>query len=68
MLDKLLQLLFIELVNKLLIVDRDLLLLEAHVLCGIFMMRDCVQMLLLNRLVLQHLLGRPRLLATVAFF
>ena len=56
-LNKLLQLLFVELVNKLFIVDGDLLLFEAHVFCGIFKMRNCVKLLLLDWLVLQHLLG-----------
>lgn len=56
-LNKLLQLLLIELVNKLFIVDGDLLLLEAHVFCGIFRMRNCVKLLLLDWLILQHLLG-----------
>ena len=56
-LNKLLQLLFVELVNKLFIVDGDLLLFEAHVFCGIFKLRNCVKLLLLDWLVLQHLLG-----------
>jgi hypothetical protein len=56
-LNKLLQLLLIELVNKLFIVDGDLLLLEAHVFCGIFKMRNRVKLLLLDWLILQHLLG-----------
>jgi hypothetical protein len=67
LLNQLLQLLFVELVNKLLVEDWHLLLLEAHIfLLDPVKVSDGVQLLGLVSLEGHHLLGRSGLLAAVA--
>lgn len=68
LLNQLLELLLIQLVDELLVEDRHLLLLEAHVfLLEAVEVTDGIQLLLLHGLEGKHLLGRSRLFAAVTF-